>query len=57
MRKATRDPFYLRVGERVLGDMKKRTRTRCGFATMRNVETGEVRFSPVLLRKALVAQC
>lgn len=39
---ATRDPFYLRVGERVVRDMQRRVRTRCGFATMQNVETGSV---------------
>lgn len=39
---ATKDPFYLRVGERVLSDMKARTMTKCGFATMKNVETGDV---------------
>ena len=39
---ATSDPFYLRVGERVLRDIQARTRTKCGFATMKNVETGEV---------------
>jgi mannosidase alpha-like ER degradation enhancer 1 len=39
---ATRDPFYLRVGERVLNDLRRRTKTKCGFATLKNVETGEV---------------
>ncbi|WVR03311.1 hypothetical protein IAU60_000302 [Kwoniella sp. DSM 27419] len=39
---ATRDPFYLRVGERILADLKRRTRTKCGFATLRNVMTGEM---------------
>ncbi|WVQ93882.1 hypothetical protein IAU59_000960 [Kwoniella sp. CBS 9459] len=39
---ATRDPFYLRVGERILGDLKRRTKTKCGFATMKNVMTGEL---------------
>ncbi|WWD22230.1 hypothetical protein CI109_106721 [Kwoniella shandongensis] len=39
---ATRDPFYLRVGERVLTDLKRRTKTRCGFATIKNVITGEL---------------
>ncbi|KAK4689097.1 hypothetical protein P7C73_g1006, partial [Tremellales sp. Uapishka_1] len=40
--RATKDPFYLRVGERVLNDIKRRVKTRCGFATMKNVETGEL---------------
>ncbi|ORY31990.1 glycoside hydrolase [Naematelia encephala] len=39
---ATRDPFYLRVGERVLSDMVRRTKTACGFATLKNVETDEL---------------
>ncbi|ORX34541.1 glycoside hydrolase [Kockovaella imperatae] len=39
---ATRDPFYLRVGERVLEDIQERVRTKCGFATMKDVETGEL---------------
>lgn len=42
VRQATKDPFYLRVGERVLSDLKRRTMTECGFATMKNVDTGEV---------------
>ncbi|WVQ80984.1 hypothetical protein IAT38_003091 [Cryptococcus sp. DSM 104549] len=39
---ATRDPFYLRVGERVLKDLKRRTKTRCGFATIKDIRTGEL---------------
>lgn len=42
---ATKDPFYLRVGERILRDIRDRTKTSCGFATMKDVETGEV--SPI----------
>ncbi|WVW81609.1 hypothetical protein I302_103604 [Kwoniella bestiolae CBS 10118] len=38
---ATKDPFYLRVGEKILSDLKKRTKTKCGFATLKNVMTGE----------------
>nr|XP_018266555.1 uncharacterized protein I303_00530 [Kwoniella dejecticola CBS 10117]OBR88713.1 hypothetical protein I303_00530 [Kwoniella dejecticola CBS 10117] len=38
---ATKDPFYLRVGEKILHDLKTRTKTRCGFATLKNVMTGE----------------
>jgi mannosidase alpha-like ER degradation enhancer 1 len=40
--RATKDDFYLRVGRRILDDLRRRTKTKCGFATMRNVETGEV---------------
>ncbi|OCF41757.1 hypothetical protein I317_04461 [Kwoniella heveanensis CBS 569] len=39
---ATQDPFYLRVGERILSDLKRRTKTKCGFATLKNVMTGEL---------------
>jgi ER degradation enhancer, mannosidase alpha-like 1 len=39
--KATKDEFYLKVGERVLNDLK-RTKTRCGFASIKDVITGEV---------------
>ncbi|RXK37277.1 hypothetical protein M231_05419 [Tremella mesenterica] len=39
---ATKDPFYLRVGERVLRDIVRRVKTKCGFAILRNVETGEL---------------
>nr|XP_019014344.1 uncharacterized protein I206_00426 [Kwoniella pini CBS 10737]OCF53125.1 hypothetical protein I206_00426 [Kwoniella pini CBS 10737] len=38
---ATKDPFYLRVGEKILHDLKTRTKTKCGFATLKNVMTGE----------------
>lgn len=37
---ATGDDFYLRVGERVLNDILRRTITSCGFAGLTNVETG-----------------
>ncbi|OXH23230.1 carbohydrate binding protein [Cryptococcus neoformans] len=39
---ATKDPFYLRVGERVLKDLARRTKTSCGFATIKNVLTSEL---------------
>ncbi|WRT63472.1 uncharacterized protein IL334_000377 [Kwoniella shivajii] len=39
---ATKDPFYLRVGDKILHDLKTRTKTKCGFATMKNVMTGEL---------------
>ncbi|WVN90106.1 uncharacterized protein L203_105341 [Cryptococcus depauperatus CBS 7841] len=39
---ATKDSFYLRVGERILADLTRRTKTRCGFATITNVLTGEL---------------
>ncbi|KAJ2004797.1 hypothetical protein GGI04_002482 [Coemansia thaxteri] len=40
--RATRDPFYLDVGEMVLDDLNKLQRTACGYATMHNVKTKEL---------------
>ncbi|KAI8911073.1 glycoside hydrolase [Gorgonomyces haynaldii] len=39
---ATRDPFYLQVGEQLLEDIEERTRVKCGFASIGNVETGKL---------------
>ncbi|KAJ1721575.1 hypothetical protein LPJ53_003919 [Coemansia erecta] len=39
--RATRDPFYLDVGEMVLADINAQFRTRCGYASLHNVYTGE----------------
>ena len=41
---ATKDPFYLKVGERFLNDMKRRVKTSCGFATMHDVDSGVVSY-------------
>lgn len=49
---ATKDDFYLRVGQRILQDLNQRLRTKCGFATLRNVETGEVSAGRSWYRKA-----
>ncbi|BFZ55466.1 hypothetical protein PYCC9005_002507 [Savitreella phatthalungensis] len=38
--RATRDPFFLAVGEQVLDDLESRTKTSCGFASLANVVTG-----------------
>ena len=46
---ATKDPFYLRVGERILNDIRDRTMTTCGFATIKDLETGEVGHPPTLI--------
>ncbi|KAG9301519.1 hypothetical protein G9A89_008371 [Geosiphon pyriformis] len=40
--RATRDPFYLQVGEMVLQDLEKYTRVKCGYASIRNVLTKAV---------------
>lgn len=55
LHRATRDDFYLRVGERVLRDIRRRTITPCGFATLTNVETGETedRMESFLLSETL----
>lgn len=52
---ATGDDFYLRVGERVLKDILRRTVTRCGFASLTNVETGatEDRMESFMLSETL----
>lgn len=40
--RATRDPFYLEVGEMLLNDINDRTRLPCGFASLGDVRTGEL---------------
>ncbi|KZT58834.1 glycoside hydrolase family 47 protein [Calocera cornea HHB12733] len=40
--RATKDPFYLDVGARILGDLQRRTYVRCGIACLRDVETGQL---------------
>ncbi|KAJ6121406.1 hypothetical protein N7512_003871 [Penicillium capsulatum] len=40
--RATGDPWYLHVGEMVLRDLKRRCWTKCGWAGLRNVQTGEM---------------
>lgn len=39
---ATKDPFYLHVGERVMRDLQNRSRVKCGYAGIKNVLTGEL---------------
>lgn len=39
---ATKDPWYLHVGEMVLRDIKRRCWTRCGWAGIQDVRTGEL---------------
>ena len=38
---ATKDPFYLRFGEMMLNDLELMARVKCGFASLRDVRTGE----------------
>ncbi|KAI7973984.1 hypothetical protein EIK77_001626 [Talaromyces pinophilus] len=40
--RATKDPWYLHVGEMVLRDIKRRCWTRCGWAGLQDVRTGEL---------------
>jgi hypothetical protein len=40
--RATQDPWYLHVGEMVLRDLKRRCWTKCGWAGLRDVQTGEM---------------
>lgn len=39
--RATQDPWYIHVGEMVLRDIKRRCWTRCGWAGIQDVSTGE----------------
>ncbi|KAI8877262.1 glycoside hydrolase family 47 protein, partial [Backusella circina FSU 941] len=39
---ATKDPFYLEVGEMIVEDLNRRTRVPCGFAAMADVRTGQL---------------
>lgn len=38
---ATKDDFYLDVGERMVRDLSRRTKTHCGFAVLHDVFTGK----------------
>ncbi|KAK7713255.1 hypothetical protein SLS64_004504 [Diaporthe eres] len=40
--RATKDSWYLYVGEMVMRDINRRCRTECGFAGIQNVITGEL---------------
>ncbi|KAF4542063.1 Glycoside hydrolase family 47 [Lasiodiplodia theobromae] len=39
--RATKDPWYLHVGEMTLRDIKRRCWTKCGWAGLQDVRTGE----------------
>ncbi|TFB02351.1 ER degradation-enhancing alpha-mannosidase-like protein [Trichoderma ghanense] len=39
--RATRDPWYLHVGEMVLRDIRRRCYAECGWAGLQDVQTGE----------------
>ncbi|KAI5781724.1 glycosyl hydrolase family 47-domain-containing protein [Peziza echinospora] len=41
LHRATADGWYLRVGAMALADMRRRCRSRCGWAGLQDVETGE----------------
>lgn len=40
--RATKDTWYLYVGEMIMKDINRRCRTECGFAGIQNVVTGEL---------------
>ncbi|OAX84746.1 hypothetical protein ACJ72_00885 [Emergomyces africanus] len=40
--RATQDPWYLYVGEMTLRDIKRRCRTRCGWAGLQDVRNGQL---------------
>ena len=40
--RATRDPMYLQIGERVLNLLKTKFKTKCGFNGYQDVRTGEL---------------
>ncbi|KAI8819640.1 alpha-mannosidase [Fimicolochytrium jonesii] len=40
--RATKDPYYLDVGERLLRDLNNRTRVPCGFASVWDVNDGKL---------------
>ncbi|KAF2668903.1 seven-hairpin glycosidase [Microthyrium microscopicum] len=40
--RATKDPWYLHVGEMALADIQRRCWTRCGWAGLQDVKTGEL---------------
>lgn len=40
--RATNDPWYLHVGEMVLRDLKRRCWTKCGWAGLQDVRSGEL---------------
>lgn len=40
--RATKDPFYLRIGEQILDDYKREFKVECGFAGFRDVRTREL---------------
>ncbi|OJJ48084.1 hypothetical protein ASPZODRAFT_62205 [Penicilliopsis zonata CBS 506.65] len=40
--RATKDPWYLHVGEMVLRDIKRRCWTKCGWAGLQDVRNGEL---------------
>ncbi|KAG0668630.1 alpha mannosidase-like protein [Maudiozyma exigua] len=40
--RATKDPFYLNIGVRILRDLEERFMGPCGFAGIQNLYTGEV---------------
>ncbi|CCK72873.1 alpha-1,2-mannosidase MNL1 KNAG_0M00200 [Huiozyma naganishii CBS 8797] len=40
--RATKDPFYLNIGYKILHDFQTRFKQRCGFSGLQNIATGEM---------------
>jgi len=40
--KATKDPILLQFGKDMVNMIEKRTKTKCGYATLKNVESGQL---------------
>ncbi|KAJ1364113.1 hypothetical protein KIN20_024127 [Parelaphostrongylus tenuis] len=40
--RATKNPFYLNVGREILDSLNSKTRVKCGFATVHNVDDGSL---------------
>lgn len=53
--RATRDPYYLDLGETMVNDFQQHTRTRCGFATIKDVfrKTQDERMESFFLSETL----
>lgn len=67
---ATRDPFYLDVGERVLFDLTTRSKVDCGLSGIQDLRTNKrddrmesfmlsetLKVSPGFPRKSMAANC
>lgn len=42
LHRATRDPFYVQVGEAIINDLQTINRAKCGYAGIQDIRTGEL---------------